>query len=212
MKLYELVKDRLNSPEGVVSDNEMLLLNRRDFIFSETSPGRTFLKMFNSERVTYEMYAIVDFLQSYLCKLRPGRNVEIYQLSQSMTLPSLAVSCYIDRSKNSLNICAPRGVQSVKAIDNFARDLYQQFESSINMDLTMKHIAQDNETLKIIFSNASSEAEVVSSLKSFESVSNGLLLIKGYGRSKAPNCGEIMLGAKLNLHNSLAGFSIAFAL
>jgi len=42
-------------------------------------------------------------------------------------------------------------------------------------------------------------------------VKRGLLIIKGYGRVKSPNCGDIILGARLNVHCSLAGFGFCCA-
>ena len=66
-----------------------------DFLYSETSTTGAFLKLFNADRVTYEMHAIIDFVHASVCKVRSPVDVSIYQLSQSMTLPSLAVSAFV---------------------------------------------------------------------------------------------------------------------
>jgi len=211
MKLYDLIKDKIKDPQGVISDNEMCLLNRRDFLYSETSASSSFLKMFGAERVTYEMYSIVDFLQANLCKIRPPTEVRIFQLSQSMTLPSLAVSALVADQASSIRIFAPRGVQQVNPQDAFAEALAERFQGQLNTGLQMTEIGV-GDAVDIVFCNASNEAEVSSGLKSFERVKRGLVLIKGYGRNKAPNCGEIILAARLNVHSSLAGFGFCTAI
>ena len=211
MKLFDLIKDKLKDPQGVISDNEMLLLNRRDFIYSETSSGANFLNLFHAERVTYEMYAIIDFIHSGVCKVQNTTEVRVYQLSQSMTLPSMAVSALVGDSSGGIRIYAPRGVQAVNPRDPFAGDLLLRFKANLDTGLAMGDIGQNEKAIEIIFCNASNEAEVSSALKAFERVRRGFILIKGYGRIKAPNCGEIILSARLNVHCSLAGFGICHA-
>jgi hypothetical protein len=91
--------------------------------------------------------------------------------------------------------------------------LYKRFESHLSTDLKMSDIGNgDESTVDILFCNASNEAEVSSGLKSFEKVKRGFILIKGYGRNKAPNCGEIILSARLNVHCTLAGFGFTSAI
>jgi hypothetical protein len=213
MKLYDLIKDKLKDPQGVISDNEMCVLNRRDFLYSETSTSSAFLKMFGAERVTYEMYSIIDFVHASVCKIRPPNQVRVFQLSQSMTLPSLAVSALVGDQASKIQIHAPRGIQGVDVKDPFAKMLVERFESQLNSNLTMADIGSgDANTIDILFCNASNEAEVSSGLKSFEKVKRGFILIKGYGRNKAPNCGEIILSARLNVHCTLAGFGFSSAI
>ncbi len=212
MKLYDLVKDQLKDPQGVISDSEMCVLNRRDFLYSETSTALAFLKMFGAERSTYEMFSIIDFVHASICKLRAPTEVRVFQLSQSMTLPALAVSALIADEASEIRVYAPRGVQPVSAQDNFAKSLAQRFEKQLNTGLTMADIGKSVDAVDILFCNAANEAEVSSGLKAFEKVNRGLILIKGYGRTKAPNCGEIILAARLNVHCSLAGFGFCTAI
>ena len=212
MKLYDLVKDRLKDPQGVISDSEMCVLNRRDFLYSETSSTSAFLRMFGAERVTYEMYSIIDFVHASVCKIRKPTEVRVFQLSQSMTLPSLAVSALVADEASRIRICAPRGVQPVAAQDDFSKALAQRFEQQLNTGLAMADLGEGDNAIDILFCNASNEAEVSSGLKAFEKVKRGFILIKGYGRAKAPNCGEIILSARLNVHCSLAGYGFCSAL
>jgi len=212
MKLYDLIKDRVKDPQGVISDNEMVVLNRRDFLYSETSTAGAFLKLFNADRVTYEMYSIIDYVHAAVCKVRQPSQVRVYQLSQSMTLPSLAVSAFVGDMATKVSIHAPRGVQGIQAKDPFAQDLARRFESQLNSGLAMGDLGSSEDAIDIMFCNASNEAEVSSGLKSFEKVRRGFILIKGYGRAKAPNCGEIILSARLNVHCTLAGFGICTAI
>jgi hypothetical protein len=212
MRLYDLIKDRLKDPQGVISDNEMVVLNRRDFLYSETSSTGAFLRLFNAERVTYEMYSIVDYLHSVLCKVRKPTQVRVFQLSQSMTLPSLAVSVLAGDLAHSVRVHAPRGVQGVSPLDPFAQDLVTRFQAQLNAGLSMADIGAEADAVDIVFANASNEAEVTSGLKAFEKVHRGIILIKGYGRAKSPNCGELILGARLNVHCSVAGFGVCTAI
>lgn len=212
MKLYDLIKDRIKDPQGVISDNEMLVLNRRDFLYSETSTAAAFLRLFNAERVTYEMYSIIDFLHATVCKIRPPTELRIYQLSQSMTLPSLAASVLVGDLASSVRVHAPRGVQGIQTSDAFAQTLTRRFQSQLDSGLAMSDLGSGDDAVDILLCNASNEAEVSSGLKSFERVRRGLILIKGYGRAKAPNCGEIILSARLNVHCSLAGFGFCAAI
>lgn len=213
MKLYDLIKDKLKDPQGVISDNEMCVINRRDFLYSETSTTSSFLKMFNAERVTYETYSIIDFIHASVCKIRPPSQVRVYQLSQSMTLPALAISALVGDQASKIEVYAPRGIQTIGPADEFAKMLTERFQGHLQNELTMADIGNgDADTIDILLCNASNEAEVSSGLKSFEKVKRGFILIKGYGRNKAPNCGEIILAARLNVHCTLAGFGFSSAL
>lgn len=213
MKLYDLIKDKLKDPQGVISDNEMCVLNRRDFLYSETSTTSSFLKMFNAERVTYETYSIIDFIHASVCKIRSPSHVRVYQLSQSMTLPALAISALVGDQASKIEVYAPRGIQTIGPADEFAKMLTERFQGHLQNELTMADIGNgDADTIDILLCNASNEAEVSSGLKSFEKVKRGFILIKGYGRNKAPNCGEIILDARLNVHCTLAGFGFSSAL
>jgi hypothetical protein len=212
MKLFDLIKDRVKEPQGVISDNEMVVLNRRDFLYSETSTASAFLRLFRAERVTYEMYSIIDFVHTNVCKIRPPTEVRVFQLSQSMTLPSLAASVLIGDLASNFRAYAPRGVQGIQSQDAFGQTLAKRFEVQLNSGLSMTDIGSGENAVDIIFCNASNEAEVSSGLKAFERVKRGFILIKGYGRAKAPNCGEIILSARLNVHCSLAGFGFCAAL
>lgn len=212
MRLYDLIKDRLKEPQGVISDNEMIALNRRDFIYAETSSTSAFLRLFHAEGVTYEMYSIVDYLHSVVCKARDPSFLRITQLSKSMTVPSLAVSVFAGDLVRGVEIHAPRGLQPVSPIDSFAKDLHSRFLSQIKYEGERSDSIHEQNTIDFIFANASNEAEVTSGLKAFEKVNRGLILIKGYGRLTAPNCGELILGARLNVHCSIAGFGVCTAL
>lgn len=211
LKLYELIKDRLENPVGVISDNEMCVLNRRDFLYSETSATLAFLKMFGAERSTYEMYSILDLVHASICKVRQPTEIRVFQLSKSMTLPALAVSSMVADEASQIRIYAPRGIQPVIAQDDFSKTLAKRFEKQLNTDLNMSHLGMPGDAIDILFCNADNEAEVSSGLKAFEKVKRGFILIKGYGRTKAPNCGEIILSARLNVHCSLAGFGFCSA-
>lgn len=213
MKLFDIIKDKLPDAKGVISDNEICVINRRDFLYSETSSTSSFLRVFGAEKVTYEMYAIVDFISASLCKVTKKDNLRIYQLSQSMTLASLAVSSMVGDLASSIKIHAPRGIQKVSLDDPFSSLMYQRYETQMNSNLQMTEIGTEpSNSIDIIFCNASNEAEVSSGLKSFENVKRGFILIKGYGREGAPNCGEIILSAKLNVHSTLAGFGFCYAI
>ncbi len=212
MKLYDLIKDRLKDPQGVISDNEMCLLNRRDFLYSETSATGAFLRAFGAERVTYEMYSIIDFIHACVCKIRPPTEVRVFQLSQSMTLPSMAVSVLVGDQAGRIRIYAPRGIERIRPQDHFGEALDARFKEQQSTGLNMSDLGDDPSAVDIVFCNASNEAEVSSGLKSFERVKRGLIIIKGYGRTKAPNCGEIILAARLNVHCTLAGFGFVAAL
>lgn len=213
MKIYDLIKDRLKDPQGVISDNEIFALNRRDFLYSETSVTRAFLSMFNAERVSYEMYAIIDFLHASLCKLDKDSEINVFQLSNSMTLPALAVSVFLGDGVRNIAIAAPRGGQKVKPKDELAKQLLGRFERQIQSKLTMSDLGSVPENrVQILICNASNEAEVISGIKAFEKVRRGILLIKGYGRHGAPNCGEVMLEARLNIHSTVSGFGFCIAI
>lgn len=208
MKLYDLVKDRIKEAEGIISDREILAINRRDFLFSETSFALVFLKMFSSLRATYEMFAIIDFVQAMLSKSKEQSDVIVHQLSQSMTLASLATTTILGDDMQRLRVFSPRGIQKFNPTDNFASEIWQKFNTYLISDLTTLSASRD-QPLDIIFCNATSEAEVISGIKYFQGIERGFIVIKGYGRVNAPNCGEVILDSGAHVHCSLAGFGFA---
>ena len=182
MRLFDLLKDKLKDPKGVISDGEMCVLNRRDFLYSETSSAGLVLKMFNSERASYEMYAMIDFINSVTCKLDSSKKLQILQLSDSMTLPAVAASIFVGDSVQELTIYAPRGIQVLNAVDDFAANLKNRFEKQIKADLSDIDLNfNEANTVQIVLCNSSNEADVLSALKTFQKINHGCLLIKGYG-------------------------------
>lgn len=210
MKLYDLLKDKIPDAKGVISDNEMCVINRRDFLYGETSFAAAFLKMYGYEKSSYEMYSMIDFIYASVCKVRLPTEIKIFQLSQSMTLPSLAISSIVADQASSIKIFAPRGIEKFAPKDSFAKELAERFRIQLNSGLQMSDVGT-NESIDILLCNASNEAEVSSALKAFERVKRGFIIIKGYGRKDAPNCGEIILSARLNIHCSVAGFGYCMA-
>ena len=211
MKLFDLLRDKIKDPKGVISDHEICAINRRDFIYSETSPGQSFMAMFGGSRASYELNSIIDFIYASVCRIRDTSDVHVYQLSQSMTLPALAISVFVGDEANTVRVCAPRGTQRFAQSDAFAADVAQRFHAQCHAGLELGDIGQHGNTVDILLCNASNEAEVSSALKAFENVRRGFLVIKGYGRIDAPNCGEIILSARLHVHCSLAGFGFCAA-
>jgi len=212
MKLYDLIKTQIEPPKGVISDKEMVVLNRRDFLYSETSATQFYLSLFHAQQVSYEMYSIIDYIHSSVSKISPPTEVNIFQMSKSMTLPALAVSVFVGTNSKRVRAHAPRGVQGLQAKDSFAKELGDRFQDQLNSGLEMSSIGTSKKTVDIIVCNASNEAEVVSALQAFTKVQRGFIIIKGYGRIDAPNCGEIILSARLNVHCSLSGFGVCTAL
>lgn len=213
MRLLDLLKDKLQDPKGVISDNEMCVINRRDFIYSETNCGSAILAMYGAEGVSYEMRAIMDFLHAFVCRLRdPEDHVRVYQLSASMTLPAVALTGWVSEEVGSFVVYTPKGKQQVGCKDAFAKELLLRYQASCQDTIQFDEIGSDPKTVDIVLCNASSEADVAAGLRLFANVKRGLILIKGYGRHDAPNCGDLVLGARLNVHCSLAGFGFAAAI
>lgn len=211
MKLYDLVKDKIPHQEGVISDNEMLLFNRRDFIYSETSTTRAFLQMFGATSVTYEMYAIIDLIQSITCKISPGESVDIVQISKTMTLPTLAIRTFLPES-NRIYLFAPNGLDKINATDNLSRDIAERFNKLVNYTKILPNGHDRLDSIKFILCNATDAAEVLTGLELYSTINRGILIIKGYSRAKAPNCGDAMLAARLNIHCNISGFGLSVAI
>jgi hypothetical protein len=212
MKLYDLLKDRINNPQGVISDSEICVINRRDFLYSETSVTQNFLRMILADRVSYEMYSLLDFLHASVCRIPDDAKVTVYQLSRSMTIPSLFLYSMLSRKVCEYKHYAPRGVDGVKCIDEFSAALVRTFYTEYEKSFSMESIKNDDKGVTMVLCNASDEAEVTSALKAFQLVRHGLIIIKGYGRLSAPNCGEIIVENNLNVHCTLAGFGYAAAI
>jgi hypothetical protein len=211
MKLIDLVKDKIPENDGIISDSELLVLNRRDFLYGETSVASSFLAMFSARNVTYEMYAIIDFIYSCLWKIKSNDKLVIHQLSQTMTLPAIAVSVLVSESA-SVTLHAPRGFEKVTPADSYSKQLFERFISQEDKNFKNDLLLKELKHIHIVLCNASNEAEVVSGLKFFEKVQRGVLIIKGYGRAKAPNCGEIVMSTRMNIHCSLAGYGSVVSL
>jgi hypothetical protein len=130
-----------------------------------------------------------------------------------MTLPAIAASIFVGDTVQELTIYAPRGLQKLNTLDQFATDLKNKFEKRVRSDLSdIEKIFKNENSMQIVLCNASNEADVLSALKTFEKINHGCLLIKGYGRANAPNCGEIITSLRLHIHCSLAGFGFAASL
>jgi len=176
-RLYNLLKDRLDEPQkGVISDHEMCLFNRRDFMFNEASPVQSFLGMYGSLAVSYEMFSIIDYLYAACAKISDNSRVRVFQLSKSMTLPALAIVNQMGEKPKILEVVAPRGCQKINATNKFALDLANNFAQRINKTIGLSEVGLKKGYTDIVLCNASNEAEVASAIRSFERVTRGLLL------------------------------------
>lgn len=211
MKLFDLIKDRLKDPVGVISDSEMVLLNRRDFLYSETSPTKSLLMKFNAQKVSYEMYSIIDLLNTLLSKKSEIKTAHIYQFSKTMTLPCLASSVFLGGAPN-VKIYCPRGYEVLQPSDPFVVDLWNRYKNQIVNQHEEISEKDSDDTFSLLLCNASNEADINSALKVFEKVQRGAIIIKGYGRRSAPNCGDATLALGINVHCSPAGYGMALTI
>jgi hypothetical protein len=212
-RLIDLIpnKKELNF-EGVISDHEFAVINRRDFVHGESNATAAFLAIFGSVGVSYEMRSMLDFIHSLLCRLDKKTDVRIHQLSQTMTLPSVFAFSLISDRVNSVKLFAPRGLQKIPSNTKFARELLAKFNPLVVGKAGFDENGKGRNGFDIIFCNSSKEADVISGIKLFSYTKKGFIVIKGYGRKGSPNCGDHVLEQNLNVHCSLAGYGFSASL
>jgi len=215
LKEYQMKSKRLadlfppQEPElkGVISDNEVFAINRRDFIYSETSLTRELLGMYSSKGATFEMHSLLDLLQAYLFNIEEKRNINIYQVSPSLTL--LSIFAYILTLKKSAAVCtyAPNKINDLQCRDDLAIEIFKEFKVSLKRSLIPKPTKNE---VSIVLANASKESDVVAGVSIFAQATSGMFIIKGYGRLNSPNCSEAFLRENVHVHTNIVGFSVGF--
>jgi hypothetical protein len=198
--------------EGVISDQEFAIINRRDFIHGESNATAAFLDIFSSVAVSYEMRSMLDLMHSLICRIDKKTDVRIHQLSQTMTLPSVFVFSLISDRVNSIKLFAPRGLQKLPNKNEFTKELLNKFDPKVIGQTGFNENGKGRNGFDIIFCNSSKEADVISGVKLFSETKKGFIFIKGYGRRGSPNCGDHVLAQNLNIHCSLSGFGFAASL
>lgn len=209
-RLCDLYPDLVKrySKTGLLSDSEFIVLNRRDFLFSETSPTNTLLRELNSQGVTYEMHSLIDFTLAFGATINAKTTINAFVLSKSMTIAAASFLAFAGERASKIRGYAPRGLEKLQVKTEFSAEILRQVMKSFDGKLNMSGLGK-RQCVDIIFSNASSEAEVTSSLEAFAKVQRGLLVIKGYGRVGSPNCGDTILSHNLHVHCNLSGFGFA---
>ncbi|MBM3349567.1 MAG: hypothetical protein FJY58_07720 [Betaproteobacteria bacterium] len=111
-----------------------------------------------------------------------------------------------------IEMCLARENQKILPIDVYAKVLAKRFALQGDTGLHLSDIGNNEHAVDVLLCNSSNEAEVVSGFNAFRQVKKGLILIKGYGKFNAPNCGEITTAGGMNVHCTLAGFGFVLAL
>lgn len=209
--LYHRVKPCLPEEQKIVlSDQESLLLNRRDFHVNQISPVQATLASLGIG-VSYPFRVFMSFLDAFAIGL------EEKDFNIIATDPSLAVACYhvwlrSGGKKGKGRIYAPKGMPNFPKKDGIVGDLITEFNEAVESAADSRPPKGRLKYFTFVIGNTKTAAQTVFAADQFLPVKRGLLLLKDYSRVDAFDERDYLESKKIFVSVTFEGHAFALKL
>ena len=128
MNLHKLFKELMPITKSVLSDTEILALNRRDYYTGEASPIDGFLSMFEefNKIKTYQEYELMNNIVSIIKKIKTNKNLYIEVYAKNVEKIALFLYCNIYNEK-TVKIKFINGKYNIIPKNEYAEKIYQNY-------------------------------------------------------------------------------------
>ena len=204
MTLYTRVKEHLPPHKSVIADNELLVLDRRDFHITQISPVNAFIKDTGS-KVGYPYRLYLSLVDQFVSATKGPITIAVCDPSLSLA----ALYAYVRASgPGRTRVAFPKGAAK---IPNF---------SSIYGEVATEFMAQAKNTIGeveaerflMVLATAKSSADTVYAAEVFQTCARGCLLYKDYAAVGANDEREYLEKRGIFLHVGLEGHAMAVRL
>jgi hypothetical protein len=183
MSLYTKLKPYLPEAKNIISDNECLLLNRRDFHISQISSVNATLRCLGIN-VGYPYRVLMSFLEQISCGLiRSDFNIIISD-------PSMAVAgfyCWMRSGGSNTvgEVYAPKGLGKFPPVSGLLGEMLGEFEGKVKKDAASRPEGERRKIYTLVLGNTKNSSQTIFAADRYAEIDVGCLVLKDYGRIDA---------------------------
>jgi hypothetical protein len=183
MTLYKRLKEHLPDTKSVVSDNESLLINRRDYHVSQISPVNAHIN-FLGLQIGYPYRVLLAFLDQIASGLvKDDFNVIISD-------PSLTIAGYYSwmRAGGHMGcgrVYAPKGVGKFPQKTGIEGELLTEFAQSTEANPNSRPNESRRHLFTFVLGNTKKPEQTIFAADRYSEVDKGILILKDYARVDA---------------------------
>jgi len=177
--LYNQVKTLLSDDlKGVISDQETILLNRKDYHLSQISPVNATLDLL-SINIGYPYRVLISFLDQFASNIKDDFNIIL--ADPSLTLAAFYVWVRAGGGARG-QVYAPRRVAKIADKNYLIGELLNDFEKNTKSSPNSKPDDLRNNLFTFVIGNSKSSAQTIFAVDRFCDAKKGLLVLKDYSK------------------------------
>jgi hypothetical protein len=178
--LFTLCKGSLPEHKNALSDDEFILLNRRDFHISQISPVHPTLTVFGV-KVGYPFRVLLSMLDNFAAGLQ-GADFNIVLTDVSLGLAAYQVWLRAGGCSDRGLMVAPKGMARFPQTNGIADEIVRDMIRAADTSPSAKVPEERAELFTFVLGNTKSSTQTLFAVDRFLPVRRGLLLLKDFGR------------------------------
>ncbi len=184
MSLYKTLKAHLPSQEAVISDQEFLLMGRKDYHLSQLSPVHAFLQSAGAANVPYTIRTFLALADLYASGIQAEQK-NIVIADQQLTSAAVLVWLRSGANATTTRVYAPRGVSKMPPREGLLAEIYAELSSAIEKNVNALAGRDRPDALTFILGGAKKSTDTLLALDQYVAATNAVMLIRDYARIDA---------------------------
>jgi len=210
MSIYSKVKDHLPESKSVISDDEMLLLNRRDFHMTQISAVHASMGSIGA-KLGYPYRVLMGLLDAIVAGLRDTR-MNIILADPTLTLA--AYQCWVRAGGGGDRVItyAPRGLAVMPKSTALVQELIDDFVATTNQNPDGRPPEDRKALFTLVIGNTKTAEQTLFAVDRFVEAERGMLVLKDYARVDAFDEREYLESKLVFPTITFEGHALAFKL
>lgn len=180
LSLYNQLKESLPKDlKGVISDQETILLNRKDYHLSQISPVNATLDLL-SMNIGYPYRVLISFLDQFASNIKTDFNIIL--ADPSLTLAAFYIWVRAGGGGVKGVVYAPKRVAKLPEKGSLIGELLKDFEKNTQSNPNSKPDEVRNNLFTFVLGNSKSSAQTIFAADRFFEAKTGLLVLKDYSK------------------------------
>jgi hypothetical protein len=195
MTLYKRLKEHLPEAKSVISDDEFLILNRKDYHLSQVS-GPHALLLALAANCGYPYRVLLSFLDQF-AKNCPTDDFNIVIADPGLALAAYSVWIQAGGSEDRGTVYAPKGTPKFPEGHDLVGELTRSYNSKCVLGSKAKPPPERLDYFTFVLGNTKSPEQTLFAVDRYAEVSQGLLVLKDYAKTDAADEREYLEGKRI---------------